>query len=197
MQVYRFFKLWVWLIGSFYATCHCINAAMIAQQELAPTPIALHQFDRDYHGQHWLSLTGHLDLNRAVVRPANNNRCDVWAPMTPSMGDGPVHVYALLGPFDRNQMDTALSAYRSPVVTLTGSQVYFDADRVLPDVSHGDPIIMVQQGNTPPSADSSWGGAVLFGSIFILMLWLGVIRPIRKAVNTAPPPQGLIGSVIR
>jgi hypothetical protein len=199
MQVYRLFKVWVWLIGSFYATCHLINGAIIAERETTPTPITLEDFARDYQGQHWLSLTGHLDLDRAFVRPANNNRCEVWAPMSSWNADPsqPVHVYALLGPFDRDQMDAKLAQYRSPQITLTGSQVYFDADRVLPGVPHADPIIMVQEGNKPISANGSWGGAALFGTIFLLLLWLQVVRPIRNALSQAPPPDQLIGATIK
>ena len=149
------------IVAGVYAVVVCVRDEIVARRETAPTAIDMANFARDYQGQQWLSLTGKLDWDLA-----RSGRAGSWVALVdPQAGPSdPVHVFV------RTSSAPSGSAplRRDQPVTLTGTQIFFDAAKLFPNVRRGEPFVMLQPGSKPDPPGRNLRGAVLFAVIALL-----------------------------
>lgn len=169
LSMATFMRIKFWLLGvvAAYAAWKGLWAVGVAHREPEPTHLAAADFDNGkYGGQQWLAVTGKVDPAEAVWAGKN-----MWVPLRDDVG-GPVHVLVLVGKASDSDPHAKLAAMAHGPTEITGAQVFFDPDRLFPHLAKADPVVMIQEGNRPLSANSAWAVFGIFGGLFMVVVTL-------------------------
>jgi hypothetical protein len=175
------------IVGCAFGVWRGATDEITARRERAPAEVDVAYFTRDYRGQHWLAVSGYYDTDRAVLRPVKTAadgsaaRVDLWVPLVAESdkpGD-PVHVFVLLGTFTEYVAGSQLKSLADRAVTVTGTQIFFDAGALFPGVPRSLPFVMIAAGSEPGKPGIGLAFAAICGVVLVLAVWLE-LRSLRR-----------------
>lgn len=159
---------WYYIVRWALAMVACLGGCFVAIRDLrislserAPTQFKVENFEKQYHGQQWISVDGFMDTERAVINASTSEYHEgkdlvyVTAPIVPPnwKPDEPVHVVLIAGPYSSAEAKSRLAAAGGQRQSFTGkiAPSGLDNSRVLPGLKLVEPVVHINNGTTPGS----------------------------------------------